>query len=217
MRERDLRVHSYIVEAIRSGEYSSGDRLPTERAFGDRLGVPRSVVRTALAALENEGLVRRRIGSGTYVASRSVSPAKPADISPAQIMDARFMLEPRLAHLASVNATTADLALLEQLCERGEGADDLDAFEQADAALHQAIAEATHNSLVVALYSMITNARDVAEWGDLKRRSLTAARRDTYRSQHRSIVEELRKRRADDAEAALLKHLQHVRANLLGL
>ena len=125
------------------------------------------------------------------------------------------MLEPRLAHLAAVNATTADLEQIEHLCEQGE-CEDLALFEQHDAALHQAIANATHNSLVTALYTMITNARDLAEWGDLKRRSLIPTRRAAYQAEHRIIVSALCQRRAGEAEAALLDHLQHVRANLLG-
>ena len=98
-----------------------------------------------------------------------------------------------------------------------KAADDFERFEHWDAALHQAIAEATHNRLIVGLYTTITRARAQADWGELKRRSLTAERRDHYREDHRRIVAALRARDAEGAEAALLDHLRRVRQNLLGI
>lgn len=60
-------------EAIRrrlvEGEYAVGDKLPSEPALAKELGVSRVTVRAALAQLENEGLVDRRHGSGTFVNS----------------------------------------------------------------------------------------------------------------------------------------------------
>ncbi|WAC29335.1 FadR/GntR family transcriptional regulator [Ancylobacter sp. SL191] len=89
-------------------------------------------------------------------------------------------------------------------------------FEHWDAALHQAIAEATHNPLIVAIYATITGARELAEWGELKRLNITAERRDAYRHEHREIVAALRAHDGRTAEAALTAHLLRVRRNLLG-
>ncbi len=63
---------------------------------------------------------------------------------------------------------------------------------------------------------MITRARDLTEWGELKRRSLGAERRDRYRRGHHEIVAALRARNVARAEKALLGHLERVRNNLLG-
>jgi DNA-binding FadR family transcriptional regulator len=215
MQPHETLVLESVASAIAAGEYRAGARLPAERDLAARLQVSRSAVRTALAILERDGQVSRRIGSGTYVLARPPAAAR-IDASPAQIMDARFLLEPRLAQLAVVNATAADFARIEAMSAGCDGTDDFAAFEQWDAALHQAIAEATHNGLVIGLYGMITGARDLAEWGDLKRQSLTAERRDLYRLDHRRIVAALRARDAGEAEAMLLEHLRHVRQNLLG-
>jgi DNA-binding FadR family transcriptional regulator len=217
----DLRVRDFITDGIRSGAYRANGKLPTERALSEQLGVPRSAVRDALAVLESGGTVTRIIGSGTYVRApeemRPV-PAEPAPqaASPAEIMEARLLVEPQLAQLAAINADQADFALFDECIRQGDAADSFEAFEHWDAALHQAIAKSTHNRLVIELYAMITRARDLTAWGELKRRSLSAERREHYRREHHAIVAALQARDAAEAEKALLAHLERVRSNLLG-
>jgi DNA-binding FadR family transcriptional regulator len=214
-------VRRWLLDALASGQYAAGSKLPTERAVAERLAVPRSAVRNALAALEAEGVVVRLIGSGTFVAKPAPA-AQPAllalgDASPTEIMEARLLIEPRIAALAVAHATPSDFERMEICNRNAENTDDFQRFEQWDAALHQAIAEATHNRLIVTLYTAITRARDQADWGELKRRSLTTERRDHYRGDHRRIVAALRSRDAQGAETALMDHLRRVRHNLLGI
>lgn len=222
-------VREWLLEALASGRYAAGAKLPTERAVAEQLAVPRSAVRNALAALEAEGLVVRLIGSGTFVADRAPAPlaaatearstaALPAiDASPTEIMETRLIIEPRIAALAVAHATVRDFERMELFNRNAEACNDFAEFERWDAALHQAIAEATHNRLIVGLYTGITRARDQADWGELKRRSMNADRREVYREDHRRIVAALRARNAGGAEAALLAHLRRVRHNLLGV
>ncbi|MCS0502482.1 FadR/GntR family transcriptional regulator [Ancylobacter mangrovi] len=224
-RKPTVLVQEFLDGAIGSGAYAPGAKLPTERAIAEELGVPRSAVRDVLSVLESQGRVVRIIGSGTYVAknapsapSRAEPPAgaHAGDASPTEIMAARLIVEPRLAQLVVMNAKAADFERMEECNRQGEAADDFEAFEHWDAALHQAIADATHNPLMVAIYATITSAREFAEWGELKRLSITAERRDAYRQEHREIVAALRARDARLAEAALTRHLLRVRRNLLG-
>jgi len=217
-------VRQWLLERLASGQYSAGSKLPTERAVAAALSVPRSAVRNALAALEAEGLVVRLIGSGTFVAEPVVaskldnrlSLVKVGHASPAEIMDARLLIEPRIAALTVAHATPNDFERMEICNRNAENAEDLAVFERWDAALHQAIAEATHNRLIVGLYTTITRARDQADWGELKRRSVTPERRDQYREDHRRIVAALRIRDSVNAEMAVSDHLRRVRRNLLG-
>ncbi len=60
-------IADQIRTLIRSGEFTAGQRLPPERDLARQLGVSRPSVREALIALEVEGLVDVRIGSGIYV------------------------------------------------------------------------------------------------------------------------------------------------------
>jgi DNA-binding FadR family transcriptional regulator len=216
-------VRQWLLEKLTSGQYSVGEKLPTERAVAEQLAVPRSAVRNALASLEAEGVVVRLIGSGTFVAERANGHGGRApqltmgDASPTEIMDARLLIEPRIAALAVLHATQSDFERMEACNRNAETSDDFERFERWDAALHQSIAEATHNRLIVGVYTVITRARDHAEWGELKRRSITVERRDRYREEHRRIVAALRSRDAREAESALLGHLRFVRQNLLGI
>lgn len=219
-RRPTLLVQDFLDQAIRSGTYGPGSKLPTERALSERLRVPRSAVRDVLSVFEAQQKVVRIMGSGTYVAetlpaSGAVGPAL-SDASPTEIMAARLIVEPRLAQLVAMNANAADFERMEECNRRAEAAEDFEGFEKWDAALHQAIAEATHNRLIIDIYATITAARDHAEWGDLKRMSITKERRDHYRQEHREIVAALRARDAKQAEAALTRHLNRVKANLLG-
>jgi DNA-binding FadR family transcriptional regulator len=224
-REQDGRrgseqVRQTVVRMIVTGAYPAGTKLPTERALAEQLKLPRSAVRDALAALEADGSIIRRVGSGTFVSSAPAASmprpwAATGDVSPTEIMEGRLLIEPRLAALAVAHATAADFELMDA-CNRGaEDTDSFEEFERWDAALHQSIAEATHNRLLVELYGTITRARDRADWGELKRRSLTPERREIYREQHRRIVDALRLRDGARAEAELVAHLKTVRDNLL--
>ena len=211
-------VHEFLSQAINSGTYKPGAKLPTERAIAEQLSVPRSAVRDVLSVLESQNKVVRIIGSGTYVGTPEAEPVRETkgDASPTEIMAARLIVEPRLAQLVVMNAKAADFERMEECNRHAEGADDFIEFEHWDAALHQAIADATHNRLIIGIYATITGAREHTEWGELKRLSITAERRDAYRLEHREIVAALRARDGKAAEAALTQHLLRVRRNLLG-
>jgi DNA-binding FadR family transcriptional regulator len=216
-------VREHLARLIASGQYEAGTKLPTERALADELLVPRGAIRNALAALESEGLVMRRVGSGTFVeratdmdAGRG-SPPGPFDASPAEIMTGRLIFEPKVAALAVANATIADFDRLEACNNSAERAASFEEFEHWDAALHQGIANATHNRLIIGIFASITRSRDHADWGEMKSRSLTPERRERYQIEHRAIVAALRARDAASAESRLLEHLHGVRLNVLGL
>ncbi|TCT03844.1 FadR/GntR family transcriptional regulator [Aquabacter spiritensis] len=217
MSNHTARVHAFLEQALAAGGYAAGAKLPTERDLSERIGVPRSAVRDALSVLEARGVVTRRVGSGTYVAE-TAAPApsgRPSEVSPAEIMAARLVVEPRLALLIVTHATASDFEAMDACNRKAEAAADFETFERYDAALHQVMAEATHNRLIVDLYREVTEARDRTEWGDLKRRSINAARRATYQGDHRRIVAALRARDAVAAERAIEEHLKTVRSNLL--
>jgi DNA-binding FadR family transcriptional regulator len=131
-------------------------------------------------------------------------------------MQTRLLVEPGLARLVVAHATRSQLNFLQECLDRGEAANSLEGFEEWDTRLHQAIAEASHNRLMISLYGAITAARDQIEWGELKRRSLTDERRVVLQRQHREIVAALKARDAERAEFLVREHLRTVHRNLLG-
>jgi len=231
---RDARaIRSFIEAAVAGGELRPGDKVPTERELVVRFGAARNTVRNVLAELEAEGRLIRQVGRGTFVAPpRDVSPSAvapppalvaghgPAGLfagsSPLAVMEVRLLIEPGLADLAVNHATDADLAEIARCLGGADSAESWQAFEDWDDALHRAIAAATHNPILIRICGELSAARRSAEWGALKRRSLTAERQADYQREHGAILAALRERDADAARAAILAHLRHVRANMLG-
>jgi DNA-binding FadR family transcriptional regulator len=113
-------------------------------------------------------------------------------------------------------ATARDFSEMERCLLGGERAADHDEFEVWDAALHRSIIAATRSPLLIRLYAEVERARHGRMWGDLKRRSASAARRDEYRRDHEEIVAALKTRDADRATAAMRTHLARVSRHLLG-
>ena len=222
IRARDgvQRIRETILAAVTDHSLAPGGRLPTERELARRFGVPRNAVRRTLAQLEAEGSITRHVGRGTFLAGRAseaaLSAASAAHTSPAELMEARLRIEPALAELIVTNATASDFERMEACLEHAEKAATLDEFELWDAALHEALAEATHNRFIARVLDMVTVVRQQSEWGKLKDRIVTPERRIRYQQEHREIVRALKARDADRARVAILAHLQHARRNLFG-
>jgi len=219
-RDNLQRLRDTLVKGAADGKLAPGARLPTEREFVKRYSLPRNAVRQLLAQLEAEGLLTRHVGRGTFL--RGPDPAAAIALSsvhstsPGELMEARLKLEPALAELIVTNATAADFERMENCLERAEKAATLDAFERWDAALHQALAQATHTQFVMRVLDMVTAVREQSEWGKLKDRIVTPERRLRYQQEHRTIVAALKARDAERSRDAILTHLQHARRNLFG-
>lgn len=145
-------VIARLAGDIRSGRLEPGARLPTEQALSSALGVSRTVVREAVAALRADGLVVTRRGSGAYVADPAAGPFRIAAPKVAalhdvlEVMELRLAVEVEAAALAAeranrrqVGAIRAAWRGIERALHRGEGA------VAEDFAFHRAIAEATGN------------------------------------------------------------------------
>jgi DNA-binding FadR family transcriptional regulator len=212
-----------IVDKLATRAWRAGQRLPPERTLGQQYGLSRSTVRRVLQDLKQKGLITQTVGSGTYVAERAhdaLNGLRAAgdvrSVSPAELMAARMVLEPALVEMVIGNATAADFARMDECNRLAEAATTFEGFEHWDAALHEAIAEASHNNFIIGVFRLVHEVRAQAEWGLLKRRSATPERRLQYQQEHRALVAALKDRDAERARAACLAHLLRVRANLLG-
>ena len=200
-----------LAESARAGR-GPGSRLPTERQLAADLGVTRSGVRHALAALEAEGLISREVGRGTFLRAGT---AAGHDFAPADVMTIRRLLEPQAMPLVVMWATARDFEEMERCLAGGDRADSYEEFETWDVALHRCIVAAAHSPLLQALYGIVEEARHGQVWGDLKRRSASAPRRELYQDDHRAIVAALRARDPAAAVEAMRAHLSSVSAHLL--
>ncbi|WP_238984366.1 FadR/GntR family transcriptional regulator [Billgrantia kenyensis] len=219
----------YVQAEIASGRFPPGHRLPTERELSERFGASRGAVRRVLGHFKSLGLITQVVGSGTFVAEGEVpldsapkasGMAEPGgmagQVSPAQLMDARLLIEPQMISLIVRFATAADFERMEECLVRSEAAGSIEEFEHWDGALHQAFAEATHNNFFLRILELTNVVREEGEWGRLKRISLTPERRERYETQHRAIVAALRDRDEETARSLLEGHLVEVKNNLFG-
>lgn len=196
---------------------ADGDKLPTERTMAQALGLSRGVVRGALAVMEAEGHIVRKVGSGTYLATQARPGAPPPvlDVNPKQILEARFAFEPYIAGIAAMNYTKQDMERLTQCALEYHRADNFDAFETADENFHTAVAAATHNPVVINAYQSFAAAHAAAEWGGLRQRVLTLERRVVSRKEHDRILNAIRSRDSDAAVKAMREHLEYIAAAVL--
>jgi len=212
-----------LIDKLRSRAWAAGHRIPTERALSEQFGLSRSTVRRVLLELKRRQLITQTVGSGTYVTEHaqqllagSAQGGVALASSPADLMSARLALEPALIEMVIGNATAADFARMDHCNDQAEAATALEAFEQWDAALHEAIAAAAHNGFIASVFRLMNEVRAQSEWGMLKRRSATPERRLEYQQEHRALVAALKERDVERARALCMAHLLHVRVNLLG-
>jgi len=166
------RLYRQIAEQLRqlmaSGEFSVGTRLPAERELASQLGVSRPSVREALIALEVEGVIEVRTGSGIYVRQPSESQPLPShssntptDWGPLEVMSARLVIEAEVAALAARNAGKADHKAIRaawQQMKQEVAAGQVPRW--GDEAFHEAIASACGNSVLLDTVRRLWQARN---------------------------------------------------------
>jgi DNA-binding FadR family transcriptional regulator len=218
-----LALRESILENLQSRTWRAGHRIPTERALSDQFGLSRSAVRRVLADMKDKRLITQTVGSGTYVSEQvnealaaAANSAGALPTSPAELMSARFVLEPAIVAMVVGNATSLDFARMNECCDKGEAARSVEQFELWDGLLHEAIADAAHNSFISKVFRLMNQVRAQGEWGALKRRSASPERRLDYQREHRALVNALQDRDGARATELCLAHLGHVRRNLLG-
>jgi DNA-binding FadR family transcriptional regulator len=202
---------------LQDGRWRHGEKLPTERELGARHGVARNTVRRALDTLEQQGLIQRQVGRGTFrTAPPAPAPSEEEALSPADVVECRLILEPDMIALAVARAAAADLARLEECLRGTDAAADLPTFEHWDAALHDALALATHNRAVIAMSRSLARVRERTDWGQLKARGNTPERRATLQAQHHAMVEAVRRRDQDAARSTMRAHIRFVQTYMFG-
>jgi len=211
-------VAAQLRRRILEGEYSYEERLPAERNLAEEFGVSRGTIRSVLQILEQQHLVTRQIGSGTYVTHRETTNQQEISsiTSPLEMNEVRIAIEPQMVRLAIANASARELDELRDAlrqCEDCGG--DPEKFARGDAAFHMALAHCSRNKLMYWLYERISEVRRHSQWRTMKSKLLTAERIDFYNSQHRELYEAIAARDTTSAVKLIKDHLYGVHDDLL--
>ena len=216
--QRYERIAERLAAEIRSGAFAPGERLPSERDLARRLEVGRASVREAIAALQVQGVVETRPGSGTFVSAAAAGrlPAAsplPHDASPSDLLEARTLIEPAVARLAAARGrpdATAE-ALLDAMEAAADPADPAAraGWNEADRLFHRQIAAMTGNVVLTSLADHVASLMDQPLWQRLRDDSIASPGHTAiHLAEHRMIYEAI----VDgDPDAAALYAAQHVK------
>jgi GntR family transcriptional regulator, transcriptional repressor for pyruvate dehydrogenase complex len=211
-----LQIADKLRALIDEKGFAPNGRLPSERELALMLGVSRPSVREALVALELEGRVEIRMGSGVYICATPAPGSRPALLagtelgeSPLEIMTARMVIEGAIAASVAAFAKPKALRALRDIYE--------DMARQvahgqiplaADRAFHMAVAQMSGNDVLV---------RTVAGLFDERHSPLSSTLRGHFEgdetwadalSEHKEILDALEARDAIQAQAAMQRHLK---------
>lgn len=219
---RAATMSSQIVGEVRADLFDAtlrpGDFLGTEKALAERFGVSRTVAREALCTLEALGVVDIKVGAGGGARIAHGNPRLFAEamavqlsltgVGVAEVMTAQHGIECLAAELAASEATLEDVELLRRLIDRAESmTDDVNAYTRLAHEFHLAIAEASHNRvLVVQLISL----RHIA-WPD-RNVTLTADKAREIQDVHRELASLIERRDRDGARQLMAEHVQMIGA-----
>ncbi len=214
-------IKSKLRRAITTGVYTHGDRLLPERELAESFKTARNTIRSALQQLEEEGLVVRRAGSGTFVNYIDKLPDPLMDLndslSPLQLIEARFAVEPYVTRLAAINATQHDLENMQVLINRLDACgDDKDAFTLLDGEFHEQLARCARNPLLLNFFQQINRIRSHAQWRAMKEEILTPVQIAAYNAQHRKLFDALAQRNVAGAVQIIRDHLEKAKSDLVG-
>lgn len=215
------RLEAMILE----GTLKAGERLPAERVLAEQFGVSRPSLREAIQKLAAKGLLSSRQGGGTYVCENLGSTFSDplmhllesnADAQ-RDLLEFRHTLEGSCAYYAALRATDMDRQRLGEAFERlqdcyGRAGEVTRAEEgAADASFHLAIAEASHNAVLLhtirGLFDLLKR-NVVTNIGGMY--ALRGETRGMLNAQHRALFEAIMEGRAEDARALSNQHIDYV-------
>lgn len=213
------RLYRQIADQLRAviskGEVAPGARLPAERDLARQLGVSRPSLREALIALEVEGLLDVRVGSGIYVAQpgrRYPAPELEGASGPFEVIQARWLIESECAALAARHATPAQQraiskahAELKKEARRHHNPLDV------DRAFHVCVAAATGNSALELVVETLWDQRVGPLYRALESKLEYPAMASDTLEEHDEVLRAILNRDPAAARTAMRRHMDMTR------
>lgn len=168
------KVYRAILQSIRDGVLKPGDKLPNERDLSEQFKTSRGTVRHALAMMSAQGLLERKVGSGTFLAESLMQLLSESDLPVAahhrdvptytEILEGRLLFEPAMMALSAQRADADDFALMRHHLGVVRDADQWIAFKEGIYGVHQAIFRATRNRFLMQVFDAVVADRRAVQY-----------------------------------------------------
>jgi DNA-binding FadR family transcriptional regulator len=213
-------VETQIREAILSGSFAQGDKLPPESVLARQFSVSRTTVREALRSLASAGLIAKIPGItggsfvqtvdhralGSALGSSLLNTVRLGSVSPAEVRELRRLLEIPAAALAAQHRTEAHLEVIDAIVAREKTAtiDDPD-VPDLDVGFHSAVGDAAGNrplsAFISALHQVVRPAARIRLSPEVGRKTVR---------QHLQIASAIRSQDASGASESMAAHLDYL-------
>lgn len=208
-----------LKQLISKIELTGETRLPAEPQLAQELNITRGRLRTLLKKVEQEGLIWRHVGKGTFITPTNSPDNLPVieDISIAEVMDARLAFEPGMAIQAALFAKSSDLKTMQSAIQSMEKSASYSEWKRFDFEFHRAIALASHNALILALYDMLS--KQIANTIGVRLNNIYQHDMPSLRvnDQHQRIYEAIATHNPEMASRIMREHLIAVRTSLFDM
>ena len=156
-------ISEQIEQAILSGEWAEGSRVPTEDELAGIFQVGRGSIREAITNLQMSGVLNSSPGIGTYVADNAISCINNHQLADMlndpeslnDMVEAWQILEPQLAAYAAEQASKKDIKRMQEAVEKAKAAQTLDEWKENGHRFHIALAESCENKILISLFKSI--------------------------------------------------------------
>jgi GntR family transcriptional repressor for pyruvate dehydrogenase complex len=201
-----------LREHIRKHDIKPGSRLAPERDLAQLLGVSRPSLREALIALEIEGSVEIRMGSGIYVCEHLLGvKGKTLTLgeSPSELMQARALIEGECVMLACLHGSKADYRYLQTCIDKmREGVEKGVPALEDDRKFHQRLAKMSGNSTLVRIITSLFEERYSPLSAHISEHSENRQTWATAVTEHEAILRAVQARDLIGAQTAMRQHLR---------
>lgn len=202
-----------------------GERLPPERELAKQLSVGRSSLREAMQGLQTMGLVEVRHGVGTFFTSEPgkwlLAPLSLQGTPPrrlfGELIEARLLVEIRLAERAAERATDEDIARLREAAQKRAHAK-RGQYLESGLDFHLAIAAAAHHTVLASMLNAVSHLYfDVLESLDRAAQDIEAAFRARQQAGHEAILRMIEARDPQGAANAMRAHLRELQTEFFSI
>lgn len=207
-------VMAQIISSIKNGSWEPGSKMDGELSLAGQFQVSRNSIREAMKALSLFKIVESRPGQGTFIApdalrriaNNELINSLTEDVSLAEKMELRALLESQMVEWVTHNATLKELDNLEEvILEDIENIDILkETMLQTRTKFHDRLAEIAGNGLMVKLLRTIRAELEAHRHHYLE---LPEQRWNKMMEEHRTILKHIRSRNVKKAKEAMVKHL----------